>query len=280
MLNTYFIDGQPYELRIDNAAEASFGADAVLSTAATDITAGQPWYDQGFTVADLFSEAEFAAFRGDIEATVRSALSGLGRDVGGFTLEQYHRFADDAAHAAVVAGTRALLQGNLTLNIGALHDRLSRILGHCLTDNLAEIVAGQSGTMPVIIRLNRPNSGDFNPVHKDIYEAVDNLGQVPRLVNFWIPVAGVGPQSALPLAPGSHLLNEQVILRTRAGSRVDGRHYRVNSVLEWGGQRSLERVRIRDGQVLLFSSHLIHGFAVNAQPDTTRVALEFRLGPA
>ncbi len=274
-MHKYLIDGAPFPLRIDNADQAQLGPPGRLSTPETDPTAGQPWYDRGFDVVDLFTAAEFAAFKDGITATLRDALGTLGRDNTGFTLESYHHHVDDAAHAAMVARTRDLFQRDLPFDIAALHARLGAALGLTLTDTLP----GLPGKLHVIIRLNRPGSGDFNPVHKDIYEAVDHLGLVPPLVNFWIPVAGVGPLSALPLAPGSHLIDESLILRTRAGSVVDGRQYRVNSVLDWDGSRSLERVRITDGQALIFSSHLIHGLAVNAQPDTTRVAVEFRLGP-
>jgi hypothetical protein len=258
-MHIYLIDGIPHP----------------LSTPKTDPTAGQPWYDRGFDVADLLTPAEFAAFKTAITDTLRDALTTLGRDTTCFTLERYHHHVDDAAHAAVVARTRDLFQQDLPFDIAALHARLGAVLGMPLTDT----IPGLPGKLHVIIRLNRPGSGDFNPVHKDIYEAVDHLGLVPPLVNVWIPVAGVGPLSALPVAPGSHLIDESLILRTRAGSVVDGRHYRVNSVLDWDGSRSLERVHIQDGQALIFSSHLIHGLAVNAQPDTTRVAVEFRLGP-
>jgi hypothetical protein len=269
------IDGAAFPLHIDNADQAQLGPPGRLSTPATDPTAGQPWYDRGYTVTDLFAPAEFAAFKDGITATLRDSLGHLGRDTTGFTLERYHHHVDDAAHAALVARTRDLFQRDLPFDIAALHARLGTALGMPLTDTLP----GLPGKLHVIIRINRPGSGDFNPVHKDIYEAVDHLGIVPPLVNFWIPVAGVSPFSALPLAPGSHLIDESRILRTRAGSVVEGRHYRVNSVLDWDGSRALERVRISDGQALIFSSHLIHGLAVNAQPDTTRVAVEFRLGP-
>ncbi len=279
-VESYSVDGVVHALKIDNAADAVFGAAGRLSTPESDITAGQPWYDRGFAVVDLFSPEEFATFRAGLEDSLRGILSDLGRPTQGFTLERYHHFVDEATHAAVVARTRALTAAQLSLDIAGLHDRLGATLGQPLTDSLAQIVPGQSGSMPMILRVNRPRSGDFNPVHKDIYEAVDHLHQVPRLVNFWIPVAGVGPESSLPLAPGSHLLDESVILRTRAGSVVEGRHHRVNSILEWGGARDLHRAVVGEGQVLVFSSHLIHGFAVNDQPDTTRVALEFRLGPA
>jgi ectoine hydroxylase-related dioxygenase (phytanoyl-CoA dioxygenase family) len=48
-------------------------------------------------------------------------------------------------------------------------------------------------------------------------------------------------------------------------------------IKEWGGSHALERADVKDGEVLFFSSHLIHGMAINSEEDLTRVALEFRL---
>lgn len=272
----YVIDGRPVSVRIDNAAEATWGDDVVLSSPRTDPTAAQPWYERGFDVVDLFTDEEFASLHDDVEATVRGILEGWGRDTTDFTLERYHHHVDDDTHAQVVGRTRDLFQHDLHLEVATMHERLGDVLGLRLTDTVPD----PPMTLHVIVRLIRPGSTDFNPAHKDVYEAVDHLGIVPPLVNFWIPVAGCGPHSSLPLAPGSHLIPESQILRTRAGSVVHGRRYRVNSILQWAGSRSLQRADVADGQALVFSSHLIHGLAVNTQPDTTRVALEFRLIPA
>ena len=48
-------------------------------------------------------------------------------------------------------------------------------------------------------------------------------------------------------------------------------------IQSWAGDTSLTRSGVKYGEVLLFSSHLIHGLATNDEEDTTRVALEFRL---
>lgn len=277
LAHEYLVDGVPVPVWLDNASEACFGEDLVLSTPETDATASQPWYPEGFTVVDLFSPDSFAELRAAMEATLRGVMVQIGIDTRGFTLERYHCFVDDAQHYQIVGRTRDLFQRDVALDVAAMHARLGAVFGRPLTDMAPAAMGGQ---LHIILRVNRPGSTDFNPVHKDIYEPVDNLGLVPPLINFWVPIAGVGPDSALPIAPGSHRLNERTILRTRAGSRVEGRAYRVNSILEWDGSRSLERVRVRDGQVLIFSPHLIHGLAVNRTPDTTRVALEFRLMPA
>jgi ectoine hydroxylase-related dioxygenase (phytanoyl-CoA dioxygenase family) len=131
--------------------------------------------------------------------------------------------------------------------------------------------------MHIIVRINRPHSNDYNPPHKDIYEGVDGENYIPLFINFWIPICGVTEKSSLPISPASHLIPENQILRTFDGAVVAGNKYRVRMVKEWAGKNTLERAKVTDGQVLVFSSHLIHGLAINEEQDLTRVALEFRL---
>jgi ectoine hydroxylase-related dioxygenase (phytanoyl-CoA dioxygenase family) len=73
------------------------------------------------------------------------------------------------------------------------------------------------------------------------------------------------------------LINENLILRTFEGATIEGNKYRVRMIKSWNGDNSLIRSKVTYGQVLIFTSHLIHGLAVNEEPDTTRVSLEFRL---
>jgi ectoine hydroxylase-related dioxygenase (phytanoyl-CoA dioxygenase family) len=96
-------------------------------------------------------------------------------------------------------------------------------------------------------------------------------------LNFWIPIAGVTEKSNLPLAPKSHLINENLVLRTFEGGEIEGNKYRVRMIKSWNGESTLTRSKVRYGEVLIFSSHLIHGLAVNDEANKTRVALEFRL---
>jgi ectoine hydroxylase-related dioxygenase (phytanoyl-CoA dioxygenase family) len=93
----------------------------------------------------------------------------------------------------------------------------------------------------------------------------------------WVPICGVNDKSSLPIAPGSHLLPEDKILRTMDGGVVAGKKYRVRSIAVWDGRSDLTRAKVEEGELLVFSCHLIHGIAVNDQDDQTRVALEFRL---
>ena len=117
----------------------------------------------------------------------------------------------------------------------------------------------------------------FGGCLQDIYEDWDQAGYIPLFVNFWVPICGVTSRSSLPVAPRSHLLTEDKIVRTVEGGIVNGRRYRVRNIKSWDGKNEMTRVKIKQGEVLIFSSHLIHGFAINDQQDQTRVALEFRL---
>jgi ectoine hydroxylase-related dioxygenase (phytanoyl-CoA dioxygenase family) len=72
-------------------------------------------------------------------------------------------------------------------------------------------------------------------------------------------------------------INENLVQRTFEGGLIEGNKYRVRMIKSWNGDNTLVRSKVKYGQVLIFSSHLIHGLATNEEADKTRVALEFRL---
>ena len=129
----------------------------------------------------------------------------------------------------------------------------------------------------IIVRINPPYSLAYNPVHKDIYEDFDGTGICPRMINAWVPLAGVNEHAGLGIAAGSHRICQSKILRTQAGSSINGRKFSVNSIQSWDDSVSLNTVAPPLGKMLMFSSHIIHGLGINTNQDTTRVALEFRL---
>lgn len=272
MTQKYTVDGFPIPIEMDTA-DAEFGPDIVLSTAKSDPTFSQDWYSQGYSVRPAFSADDFAKLRAAIHSAIGRILTEQGIDQGDTPLEQYHHLVDDAQHQKTVARTRDLFAEDFDLDIDALHKVLGDHMGFPLTDTYAD----RPERAHIIIRINRPGSDDFNPVHNDVYEIIDGLGHAPRMVNFWIPICGFGPQSSLPLVAGSHLIPESKVLRTRAGSSMRGKRYHVNSILSWDGDTALKRPSLQQGDALIFSSYLIHGLALNLQKDTTRIALEFRL---
>jgi hypothetical protein len=270
----FVIDGQTYTVDIGGSPAFAFGKHERLAGPDTDIAWGQDWYEQGFGIRPFCDEAAFADLRAGISASIAGILDSLGIDTRGFELEKYHHFVrDDATHHRVVGITRDLFPGDFNFPIAGNIDRLGALLGFALTDTCP----WNGEQVHIIVRINRPRSGDYNPPHKDIYENWDADRVLRRFVNFWIPVCGVGPRSSLPLVPGSHQLDEDRIYRTFQGGVVGGNRYRVRNIIRWDDRNDLCRPPVRYGEVLVFSSHLIHGCAINSQDDTTRVALEFRL---
>lgn len=271
----YQINGNNYTVSIEGSPVLQFGKDEVLSKADSDITFGQSWYDEGFTEVDLLNEEEFIGLKkglvNSIEEIIQKELSIVPES---FNLENYHHFVkDDASHYKIVSKTRDLFEEDFKFPITQLISRLGDKLGFNLTD----VDPATKKKLHIIVRINRPQSNDYNPPHKDIYEGVDNDSIIPQFVNFWIPIAGVTNKSSLPLAPKSHKVNEKLISRTFDGGMMEGNKYRVRMIKSWGGDNGFIRSNVQNGQVLIFSSHLIHGLAINNESDKTRIALEFRL---
>jgi hypothetical protein len=271
---TFTIDGKERAFSIENAPTFKAGNDEVLSNEKFDITFHQPWYQEGYTEVDFLSNEQFDDLIDGISKSISAIIEKeCGIDTTGFTLEKYHHFVKaDEDHFKIVKKTRDLFSDDFSFSVKSIIPRLEEILKFNLTD-FDEV---EKEDMHIIVRINRPLSTDFNPPHKDIYEGVDK-GYIPQFVNFWIPIAGVTDKSNLPIAPKSHFINEKDIVRTFEGAHIEGHTYRVRMIKSWNGSSDLVRSTVKYGQVLIFSSHLIHGLAVNDESDLTRVALEFRL---
>ncbi|MCP9770814.1 hypothetical protein EGI22_23160 [Lacihabitans sp. LS3-19] len=271
----FAISNKTYNVSIDGCPEFSSGIENVLSNEDTDIVFHQPWYNKGYASIDFLTNDEFSFLKEGLTASVKKIVEEeLNISPEGFTLETYHHFVKSSEdHFKIVRKTRDLFSADFNFPIEEMKPKFEKILGFELTD--VDPKLGEK--LHIIVRINRPKSNDFNPPHKDIYEEVDKNNYIPPFVNLWIPIAGVTENSSLPMVPCSHKLKESEILRTFDGGVVEGNKYRVRMIKEWGGSKTLERAEVKDGQVLFFSSHLIHGLAVNEEEDLTRVALEFRL---
>lgn len=272
---SFLINERPYTFSIQGSPDFAFGAPERLSRKDTDITFDQPWYEAGYDTAVFAGKEEFQHLLEGLNTSIgRIVTEELGVELGPEGLSKYHhvvRNYDD--HFKVIARTRDLFPNDFNFPIDDLLPKFSELLGIPLTD----INPHHGRKMHIIVRINRPGSTDYNPPHKDVYQAVDIDGYIPQFVNLWIPICGVTERSSLPLAPGSHLIPEDKVLRTFAGGVVEGNKYGVRTIKEWDGSNKLERPHVNYGEVLFFSSHLVHGLAINEEPDNTRVALEFRL---
>ena len=271
---------QPLKYNINNKSilvevpiEQKYESDSkniILSNKENDITFSLPW----FVSEDFLSDFEFKNMLEGISETVKHTIENeLHINTDGFSLEKYHNYVrSDDDHYKVVSKTRELYPRDFNFPIEKMIPKFEKMVGFNLTD-CNEVTGEIQG---IIIRINRPNSNDYNPPHKDMYEDYDKGIYKCNFLNFWVPVAGVTDKSSLPLVESSHLIPENKVVRTKTKSIVGKNTYRVRFVKEWGGN-SLIRSDVKYGQVLLFSPHLIHGLAVNEQDDVTRLALEFRL---
>lgn len=271
----FVIDNFTRTFSIKDSPTFQYGRDEILSSEATDITFGQLWYDEGYTEIDFLNQDEFSTLKTGLQESIRRIVEEeVSSELDGFCLENYHHFVkSDSEHFRIVSRTRDLFSKDFNFSITSLFPRLDSIMGFELTD----IDPKLEHKIHIIVRINRPKSNDYNPPHKDIYEGVDKFSYIPPFVNFWIPIAGVNQNSNLPIAPKSHKISEREIFRTVDGGVIEGNKYRVRMIQSWGGKNSLIRSQVKYGQVLIFSSHLIHGLGVNDNDDITRVALEFRL---
>ena len=270
----YIVNGIAHTVDLRASPTFKYGKNEIISTEESDITYNQQWYGKGYTTSNVLNEKELEDLRLGLKDCVSRVMREEGIDLDDdFELRNYHKYIkSNEEHFKIVGRTRDLYPDDFNFEVEEIIRKLSNVVGFALTD----IEPTLGNQWHIIIRINRPNSTDYNPPHKDFYGPWDKDGIIFKFINLWIPICGVSEKSSLPLVPKSHLLPECKILRTFEGGVLGGNTYRVTSILEWDGKNNLIRSDVKYGEVLIFSPHLIHGFAVNSG-DETRVALEFRL---
>ena len=276
MKHTYLIDGK--KLSVDVQSKNSFfvGENEILSKHFGDLTEKKPWYNRGYTVINSDDFLDHSLVKTKIQENVKKFIEEINprTSLNNFSLEKYHQYVTDNEHIKVIERTRSLYPVDLDIDAEKIVKNIASYMGSDLSYSNS---VSKTGSDPIVVRINRPNSIGYNPCHKDIYNTFDKSGFIPRMINVWIPVCDVNKLAGLPLAPGSHLIPEIKIERVNAGSILNGQKYNVNSILRWDSSCSLETVTPKNNEMLIFSSHLIHGLAVNQNPNTTRISLEFRL---
>ena len=251
------------------------GNDENLSRKYRDITLNCSWYNSGFTIHNLRESLDFEQLKSRLSETIKDVISNTNEDISleRFSLEKYHKYVNHKTHLNVIKKTRRLYSTDLKFDDRKVISVIEELINLPLSYNLP----GTDFKVWVIARINTPNSISFNPAHKDIYESFDRDNYIPQMINVWIPICGVNQSTGLAMVPGSHLLNENKIERTKAGSFFEGNKYNVNCIKSWNRESSMKLISPKEGSALIFSSHLIHGLGINNNNDETRVSLEFRL---
>ncbi len=271
----YLIDETKVEIEaLDNTVFFK-GDDICLSREFFDVISDLDWYQDGYKVVDFQKQINFNLLKNAVGEHIKQIINKTypAIDLNGFTLEKYHYFVNYEQNLEINKRAKRLYLQDVDFPDRQIIDFLESIL----KVRLSYSPKGSDFIHWVIARINIPNSVGYNPVHKDIYGFYDEDKFVPRMVNSWIPICGVNKNAGLGIVPGSHLIKESEIIRTKNGVIIDGRKFSVNCIKSWRDKSFLRLMTPSEGEMLIFSSHLIHGLGINNNEDTTRVSLEFRL---
>lgn len=262
----YTIDGRTHSFRV--AGRLITGGPEVMLDHDVDLSAGTEWRDVGFAVTPFLTPALNQELREGLKEIIRDEMRAAGIDTPeGFDLERYHTLVNDAQHAALIERTRHCFPvERLPVAAAILEKRIGEICKQDVTVHNTAI-----GKAVFCLRIVRPQSGDNNPPHRDVW-----LDRLRHGVNIYFAVAGSGPLSSLPMAPGSHRWPESEIERTAEGALINGLAFSVPAVTNSRRGINLTRPDPGPDQVLVFSPYLVHGGGQNGQTDTTRVSLEMR----
>ncbi|MDO7875205.1 phytanoyl-CoA dioxygenase family protein [Hymenobacter sp. ASUV-10] len=261
------LNQQEVDYRIEGTS--SPGEAGVQLAADTDLTAGNAWATAGYVVAPWLTKNENELLRNGLAELVRAALRNTGLEIAAdWDVTNYHRVVgtDAARHLAVVNQTKEFPLTALPLPVTVLEARVSELCGRKV-----RVHNPANGQQAFHLRIVRPQITDNNPPHRDTW-----LDRLRHGLNIYFPVAGSTADSSLPLVPGSHWWPESQTSRTQAGAVYNGNQYSVPALAS--ATTPLEFIRPNPGpdEVLLFSPYLLHGGAVNLNPDQTRISLEMR----
>ncbi|TJY36403.1 phytanoyl-CoA dioxygenase family protein [Pontimicrobium aquaticum] len=262
------IDASKFEFQVEG--DFFWGKEELLYEKEHSVISKTDWESLGYACVKVIEENEFDNLKHSIYTNIIKALklNNIKFNEDTFTLSNYHKIVhNDALHLKVIDITRNLTNGDFNFDINALAERFGKILGYKFTSWIEELKKTH-----VQIRINRPNSLDINPPHRDGY-----LSYWKDIINVWIPIEGCNEQTSLPVCPGSHLIKESDIFRTKSkGAKINGNTYYVPCILKTKqGMLNMVRPNPKQGEALIFTPFLIHGAAIN-NSDVTRVSLELR----
>ena len=257
------------EISYTAAGPTTSGSDAILLHNAIDLTSGKNWGADGFTIEKLFDERVFQDFKQRTSELLISLWKESGLPItAGFELSHYHLLATTKElHLAAVEKTKLLSVKDFPVSIPLLENRISEV---CQTPLIAKNPFDNQSIFH--FRVVRPNSGDNNPLHRDVW-----LEDYSNCINLYIPIAGSNPKSSLVIIPKSHHWPENKIERTEQGAVINGVKYNVPAVTSIPFDYEIVRPDPRENEALVFSPYLIHGGSVNLNADQTRISIELRL---
>jgi hypothetical protein len=222
----------------------------------------KPWAKDGYTVAPLFDPEAYTVLRNSMRDIIFEIARAGGSPIApGTPLGQVHRFiGDDPFVRGCLLRQAQLYDDRFPIPLEQLVDRVSEIVG---TPLMAKKLQRNASGPLFCLRVLPPDAKNrVSPFHRDVW-----LDCYLGTISFWVPLAGCNEQTSLRVVPGSHLWPDSEVTKGPVG------HYAES----WKRDTVPVRPNPQENEVLVFTSHLLHGSAPNDSGDVSRVSMEFRL---
>ena len=182
----------------------------------------------------------------------------ISREINNMSQNDFHRFIENLYLGIEV--------DSIDFPMKHLESLLSEIVGYRLHYEDFGLFKGP------LVRIIRPGKSDYNPPHRDIY-----IDRLRNKINVFMPIYGCSSLSSLPIIPGSHYWHEHNTIRTTTKCLIDGIRFNVPAIISKrdGTPIEMNRPKVDNGNILLFSPYIIHGGAKNLS-NNIRISLELR----
>ena len=264
-----YIDNDPFQFNVEGNLIGKM--QNILYKSKNNVIENTSWENIGFKVIKNFLTIDqFDKLKDSTEKTLIKIIEKLGIkiDKKAFTLENYHLFIkSEKEHQEIIKNTSNLTISDFEFDIEIITKYLSQLLNVKLTSKIQKLNRSH-----IQVRINRPNSFDINPPHRDGY--IDIYKDV---LNVWLPIVGCNKETSLPVVIGSHLIPEDQVFKTsNKGAKINDNFYNVPCILKTSdGPLDMIRPNPLKTEALIFTPFLIHGAAFN-NSSFTRVAFELR----
>lgn len=253
-----------------------YGENKVLLDEQDNLLEKTPFNRNGYGIVNLNKHISFNNIKSLIENIIKKQIKKYTKiNLKKFKLEKYHNYVDLDNHYKIIK----VISKGINFQKSFQRKKLEKLLSEILLINVSTLNKNFRNKKhkfyldprKFFLRIVRPNKNDFNPPHRDAY--FDNHANG---VNIFIPVAGSNNKSSLPVFPKSQRINEKNVLRTKLNSKFNNLKFSVPLIVKTKPKIILKRPNPKKGQMMIFSSNLIHGGGINDNKNLTRFSIELR----
>ena len=230
----------------------------------------------GYGIVNFNKYINFKNIKSLIESIIKKQIKKFTKiNLKKFKLEKYHDYVDLENHYKIIK----VISKGINFQKSFQRKKLEKFLSEILQIKVSTLNKNFRNKKhkfyldpkKFFLRIVRPNKNDFNPPHRDAY--FDNHANG---INIFIPIAGSNNKSSLPVFPKSQRINEKNVLRTKLNSKFNNLKFSVPLIVKTKPKIILKRPNPKKGQMMIFSSNLIHGGGINDNKNLTRFSIELR----